>query len=135
MSRRAFKQDLFYGFATQLASLSTCKRRAVGVVIVPPDFTEVLAIGYNGQPRGLPNSGCTEEIGNCTCVHGELNALLKLRSTRQQLVILTTCCPCARCAAAIVNVPSISTVVYGDEYRDQEGLHVLSNGGLEIIRV
>jgi dCMP deaminase len=74
-----------------LASLasrrSNCMKRRVGAILVRQN--RVLATGYNGTPRGLPNcneGGCphcnlvngSEQISKqCLCLHAEENALLE----------------------------------------------------------
>lgn len=105
------KLKTFMRFTKDLALLSTCKRRQVGCVIVPPDFTKVLSIGYNGPCRTTANDSCTGERNQCGCVHAEANALAKLVS-EEPAVMLCTCAPCYNCAALTLNVPSIYSVVF-----------------------
>lgn len=126
----------FWRLADDLAALSTCRRLSVGCVIVTRDLLEVAAIGYNGQPRQLPNDGCREEeVGSCGCVHAEASALVKLRVREPGLLLLTTASPCETCAGLILNSGRIGTVVYGSRYRDETGLNILSGRpALTVIR-
>lgn len=132
-SRVYDKLRTFRGFAESLAELSTCRRAHVGAIVFPPDFTEVLAIGYNGQPSGTPNGHCTGVSGQCGCVHAETNALIKLASERTGLVLLCTKLPCPRCAGLIANCRQVSTVLYTGDHHDREGLHILARAGKDVL--
>lgn len=102
----------------------------MGAVVVRPDLSEVLAIGYNGPPAGLPNDGCRGAAGACGCVHAEANALVKLRSSEGGLVMVLTDSPCEHCAGLVVNSGRVGYVAYGREYRDGAGLGVLQAAGV-----
>jgi deoxycytidylate deaminase len=122
---------VFIRFAQELASLSTCQRLLVGCVIIPQELTEVLAIGYNGQPASLPNNGCRKSTpGNCGCIHAESNALIRLRDRRNGLILITTHSPCEHCAGLIINSGQINTVIYIQKYRDESGLRLLDYTGI-----
>ena len=112
-----------------MATRSTCKRLQVGSVVTSGDFTRVLAIGYNGNARGLPNTCDREEPGNCGCIHSEINALLKLDYTEPTKLLFLTDTPCLDCAKAIINA-SIDAVYYLREYRKTEGLDLLRSVGI-----
>lgn len=117
-------------FASQLSALSTCRRDRVGCVVTSSECDRVLGIGYNGQPRGLPNAGCRDVEGHCGCVHAELNALLKAQSPG---VLVTTRAPCETCAGAIVNSGLVIGVLFGQLYRDTAGLMVLNAAGVALL--
>lgn len=124
------KLRVFARFAADLASLSTCRRLRVGCVVATPEFTEVLAVGYNGPPAGLPNDSCRGAEGACGCAHAEANAMVKLRDRRNGLVLVTTVSPCEACAGLVVNCRSVARVVYLEEYRDPAGLDLLRRAGV-----
>ncbi len=128
------KLRVFERLAADLAGLSRCRRRQVGCCLVPRDFTEVLAVGYNGPPAGVDNDSCRGDEGQCGCVHSEASALVKLKSPRRDLILVTTLAPCEHCAGLILNSKSVSVVVYRDEYRDSSGLSLLRSSGLVIVR-
>lgn len=119
------KLRVFADLAQSLADLSTCRRRRVGAVVVDPDLTEVLAIGYNGPPAGVDNGACRAVEGDCGCVHAEANAVAKLRDRRDGLTLVATMSPCEQCAGLIVNCRRISAVLYGSAYRDGAGAALL----------
>ena len=71
--------DLYFiRIAKEVASRSTCKRAAVGAVIVKDN--RILATGYNGAPAGMPHcldEGCSVVDGHCQrAIHAEANALV-----------------------------------------------------------
>lgn len=102
------------------AKRSTCPKRAVGVCITTQDG-RVLAVGYNGAPRGMPHCtevGCAPNAdGECTnAVHAEANAIaVSARNgvSLQGAIMYSTCYPCARCAQMMVGA-GIAAVVYRD---------------------
>lgn len=130
--RKRQKLAVFVKLALDLASLSTCKRRKVGCVIVPSDFSEVFSIGYNGPPAGVNNDSCREVEGVCGCLHAENNALVKLRTRDRDLLLITTCSPCETCAGMVLNSRRVSEVVYVEEYRDRRGLDLLAMNGVGV---
>jgi len=121
-------------FARDLESLSTCRRRSVGCVIASDDLTSVASIGYNGQPRGTPNDGCSGEVGSCGCIHAEANALVKIPGWYSDTTMLVTCSPCAHCSGLIVNSGKVSVVLYDSTYRVSDGLYILGLAGVAVFR-
>ena len=134
MERYLSKIMKLINLGRDLADLSTCKRTKVGCVVFPMDCTEVLAIGYNGQPRGRPNNGCTGEEGSCGCVHAEVNAMIKL-GIAFNCFLFTTTAPCTPCASAILNHGGIHAVLFDSRYRTDQGLFLLNDGEIETVRV
>lgn len=120
-------------FAEDLSGLGCCRRRQVGCVVVTPELTEVVAIGYNGPPAGIPNDSCRDVVGQCGCVHAEASALCKLRTTERDLVLVGTVCPCEACAGLVLNSRRIGAVVYAHAYRDDRGLELLRMAGLVVV--
>ncbi len=122
--------QIFGQFARLVAMRSTCKRLNGGSVVTNGDFTRVLAIGYNGNARGLPNTCDRDEAGNCGCIHSEINALLKLDYTEPEKIMFITDSPCVACSKAIINA-GIQHVYYLREYRVSTGLGLLRGAGIE----
>lgn len=127
------KFDAMLEFNDSLAQLSTCKKRRVGCIIIPPDFSNVLAIGYNGPPAGISHESCDcLGVGGKLCVHAEANALLKLSGNN----CVTNCClivslaPCQQCAGLIVNSRKIKLVIYQEHLVDTRGLTLLNTAGI-----
>ena len=129
------KRLVFAQFATDLASLSSCKRAQVGAIVFPRDFSEVLAIGYNGPPAGLSNNRCSNIQGQCGCVHAEANAIAKLTTRDDGLVLLCTTSPCVQCAGLIINSRRIAVVDFIISYRQSAGLDMLNEAGIVTMQV
>lgn len=121
---------IFRRFVEDLSSLSTCRRKKVGCLVTTDDLSEVLSIGYNGQPVGISNDRCRSEEGRCGCVHAEANAIVKLRSMQSGLVLLCTCSPCESCAGLISNSKKVRYVLYGEDYRDLVGKTIMHSAGI-----
>lgn len=118
------------------ASLSYCKRRQVGCVIVKDD--SIIAIGYNGTNPGEENI-CEDEDGNSkpNVVHAEDNALRKLiRSPNNATdsVVFVTTCPCLGCARRLA-AAGVSAVYYDEIYRNVDGPEYLKTRGIDVHRV
>lgn len=116
--------------ARLIARRSYDPRHQVGAVVVTPDNTQVLSLGYNGNYKGGPNEVESEVPGGSGFLHAEINCLLKLDYNNPKgKVMYVTLSPCRMCAKAIVNA-GISEVVYGDTYRDTSGLEILRSVGV-----
>lgn len=123
------------------AKLSSARRMRVGAVIVKDN--RIISIGYNGMPSGWDNN-CEYEIGayeldrelktKDEVIHAESNAITKVaRSTEsaEGAVLYTTCSPCLQCAK-LIHQSGISRVVYGHNYKSDEGLTFLEKCGIII---
>jgi len=115
--------------AQDLSQRSTCRRLSVGAVIVSPTNEKVLAIGYNGNAKGLPNKCDTATPGKCGCIHAETNALVKYDPSNKESVMYVTNSTCIACAKLILNA-DISTIYYKYEYRDTSGIDLLQTIGI-----
>ena len=126
--------EIFMVFARSLARRSTCRRLAVGCVVVSEDNTRILAMGYNGNYPGGPNDCESDEPGKCGCFHSEMSALIKLgRADMSRKVMYVTHSPCKTCAKAIL-LAGIDEVVYGLDYRSADGTDLLRSRGIPVRR-
>ena len=117
-----------------LSRRSVDPRFQVGAVIVTEDNTQVLAVGYNGDHRGGPNSVESNEPGQSGFIHAEINALIKCDFNHPKAKkMYLTLSPCRQCAKAIIN-GGVKEVVYLDEYRDASGVKLLVDSGLIVRR-
>lgn len=120
--------------ARSYAECSYCQRLKVGTVIQTKSGSTY--IGYNGRPAGEPNV-C--EIGDVThpdVRHSEINALKKLtRSTESSVgsIAITTHSPCKQCAIDLVDA-GIEVVVFGELYREQDGIDHLVNKDVRVFK-
>ncbi len=106
-------------------------KRRVGCVLVKDN--RIIATGYNGTPKGLPNCNqggcprcnqgtarCGEALDQCLCLHAEENALLEAGKERigngeTHTILYCTTCPCIGCAKKIVQI-GVKEVVYHQTY-------------------
>ena len=107
----------------------------VGALIVTSDNTQVLSLGYNGNAAGMSNVPQSEEPGRSGLLHAEINALLKLDyNNPKDKVMYLTLSPCENCAMAIIN-SGIKKVVFKQKYRDDSGIKMLKNAGIEVFKL
>ena len=124
--------QIWMEMAHLIAKRSYDPRFKVGTVIVSDDNTQVLAVGYNGNYRGGPNTVDSLEPGQSGMIHSEINALLKSDyNNPKRKVMYVTMSPCAACAKAIVNA-GIDEVVYDEQYRITDGLDIMAEAGLVV---
>lgn len=115
------------------AENSYCKRRQVGAIVVKDN--RIISDGYNGTPSGFEN--VCEDEGNVTkpyVLHAEANAITKLaRSSNNSdgATIYITASPCIECAKLIIQ-SGIKRVVYGENYRLDDGIQLLKRAGVEV---
>src|SRR5688572_319876 len=133
MSARPTFQSIYLQLAKTLAKRSTCRRLQVGTVITTTDFRKVLAVGYNGNATGLPNSCDREEAGNCGCLHSEENAVINCDAPRQvEKVVFVTHLPCVQCAKRLINLGNVKQVYYGEDYRIRDSVELLRSVGIDV---
>lgn len=124
--------EVWSSFAKTISMRSIDPRFKVGAVIVTEDNTQVLSVGYNGDQAGGSNEVESLEPGQSGCIHAEINALIKLDyNNPKKKKMYVTLSPCKMCAKAIVNA-NIHEVVYLEKYRDESGLNLLIDSGVNI---
>lgn len=118
------KEETFLHIAAELAQQSTCRRRAVGCVLVDEHW-DILGTGYNGTARGQPH--CLEEpclgadrpsgtdLDLCLALHAEQNALLRCRDVWRIDTALVTCAPCLTCVKLLLNT-ACRRIVFVEPY-------------------
>ncbi len=121
--------EVYMRMAEELAKRSTCERLQVGTVITDQVLENVLAIGYNGNARGLANKCDSAVPGNCGCIHSEMNALVKAAGNVRDKVMFISASPCVMCAKLIIN-SGVTHVFYRKAYRHPSGIEVLQQGGI-----
>lgn len=133
--RPSFEQ-IYLTLAQTLSQRSTCKRLQVGTVITSTDFRKVLAIGYNGNATGLPNTCDRDEVGNCGCLHSEENATINCDAPRMtEKIVFVTHLPCVSCAKRLINMGNVKRVYFGILYRDTTARDVLQSVGIEVMQL
>jgi dCMP deaminase len=97
----------------------------VGGVLFDPQAKDILAVGYNGTPHGMPE--CTYEnrfmdgTHHLNCLHMETNVGLKAGARSQGAYLYSSLTPCARCAILCVQM-QIKRFIYKDIYANNEEL-------------
>jgi len=131
---KARQFDLRYlQMARVWAQNSYCKRRQVGALVVKERM--IISDGYNGTPCGFENV-CEDSDGLTKpyVLHAEANAITKLaRSSNNSdgSTLYVTSSPCIECAKLIIQA-GIKRVVYGEQYRLDDGIRLLKRAGIEV---
>lgn len=116
------------------AENSYCKRRQVGALVVKNKM--IISDGYNGTPSGFEN--VCEDDNNLTkpyVLHAEANAITKLarsHNNSEGATLYVTASPCIECAKLIIQA-GIKRVVYGENYRLDDGICLLRRAGIEVV--
>jgi len=121
--------EVYMRMAEELAKRSTCARLQVGTVVTDARLENVLAIGYNGNARGLPNRCDSTVPGQCGCIHSEVNALIKAPGAVKDKVVFVSNSPCVMCAKLIIN-SGVTHVFFRRVYRDPSGIELLASAGV-----
>ncbi len=136
----------FMEITALVAKRSTCRRRAVGAIIVKDK--RVLATGYNGAPSNIRHCsevGCLREKLNvpsgqkhelCRGIHAEQNAIIQAAYHGVAIkgsVLFCTNLPCAICAKMIINA-GIQKIYYQDGYADDISQEMIAEAGIELIK-
>lgn len=136
--------EYFMTLAEEVATRTTCLRRAVGAVIVKD--RRILATGYNGVPSGLRHcseTGCLrQKLGVpsgqrheiCRGLHAEQNAIIQ--AARYGIDISGACIyittqPCVVCAKMLINA-GITEVIYQNPYDDDLSQELLAEAGMKM---
>jgi dCMP deaminase len=126
-----------------VAKRSTCKRRAVGAILVKEK--RILATGYNGAPARLRHCeevGCLRENSSvpsgerhelCRGLHAEQNVIIQAAYHGISIVGSTLYCtnkPCVICSKMIINA-GIEKIIYEEGYNDDLADQMLTEAGIE----
>lgn len=129
-------EEIYMELAFALARRSTCTRLNVGTVITSTDYRKVLAIGYNGNAAGLPNTCDRHEPGNCGCLHSEENAVINCDSPRAtEKHVFVTHLPCTACAKRLINLGGVRKIFYQIQYRSLESIQLLESVHIQVIQL
>ena len=120
------------------ATLSRAIRRKVGCIVVKDNM--IISDGFNGTPIGFDNKCEQRErsgipgryITKPEVLHAESNAITKLANSPQSCAGATmyiTISPCVECAKLIIQ-SDIKRVVYGEVYRDLDGVDLLEKASI-----
>ena len=118
------------------AQNSYCKRRQVGALLVKNKM--IISDGYNGTPSGFENN-CEDENNKTFpyVLHAEANAITKVAKSNNSsdgATLYVTSSPCMECSKLIIQA-GISRVVFYDHYRLEDGINLLKEAHIEVIRI
>jgi dCMP deaminase len=128
--------QVYLKMAKEWSTLSHCVRKQVGSLIVKDGM--IISDGHNGSPTGFDN--VCEDSDNLThwyVIHAEANAILKCAKNGhscKDATIYITHSPCKDCSKLILQ-SGIKRLVYGEFYKDSDGLNFLEKSGLEIVKL
>lgn len=131
----------YMGMAREFSKLSYAERAKVGCIIVSSKG-QVVSQGYNGMPSGMDNR-CEHEdrngniVTNAEVLHAESNAITKCAkwgSSTEGCTIYVTLSPCVECAKLIIQA-GIRRVVYGERYRNTEGIELLERANIIVEQI
>lgn len=140
-------QEYFMEITELVAKRSTCRRRAVGSIIVKDK--RILSTGYNGAPAGIRHCidiGCLrEQLGVasgerhelCRGIHAEQNAIIQAALHGVSIAGATLFCtnlPCAICAKMIINA-GIRTIYFKEGYADPMSKELLEEAAVEVVKL
>lgn len=133
-----YKHKTFIKTAKIFAQNSYANRLKVGAVLAYDD--RILAVGYNGTPKGYDND--CEEYNVITgeletkdlVVHAEQNLICfcaKNGIKTDGCTLYITHSPCITCAKLIASA-GIKKVIYETDYRSNLGIELLKELGVEV---
>ena len=140
-------QEYFLHITNLVASRSTCRRRAVGAILVRDK--RILATGYNGAPQGLPHCldiGCLREQEGvpsgerhelCRAIHAEQNVIIQAARYGISIAGSTLYCthhPCVICTKMLINA-GVEAIYYQEGYPDELSERMLAEAGVKTIEV
>ena len=142
MPKQEKLDKMYMAVAKEVSTLSYCKRKKVGCVIVRGN--NILSMGYNGTPSGFDNN-CEDHVNgdktNWWVLHAEANAIVKMvrvtGESTEGATLYTTCSPCKECAKLIIQA-GIKKILYRDVYRDEpqfayEALDLLKQADIHVV--
>tara|TARA_X000001036_G_C20213942_1_gene616915 strand:- start:23 stop:454 length:432 start_codon:yes stop_codon:yes gene_type:complete len=123
--------------------LSKAERMKVGCLIVKDG--SIISDGYNGTPSGFDNTcehqdprvSFSSSITKPEVLHAESNAITKLAKSTQSSAgstVYITISPCIDCAKLIIQ-SGVSRVVFGDVYRNEDGLNLLRKANILVDQI
>lgn len=90
--------------------VDSCKRMTVYALGIDAEGTMTFATNYNPTE-------CTNEVGNCGCIHAEIALLKRMPNPVAVFVSLSPCLDCAKALEAA----GVQSVYFMKPYRDHAG--------------
>lgn len=116
--RKIVKYITFMKITERVASLSYDPKYQVGSIIIDKHFSNICAIGYNGNYPGGPNERESLESGHSGFLHAEENAVIQGNIIDpENHILFVTMTPCKMCAKRIAR-KGIKEVIALNYYED-----------------
>ena len=131
--RQLLKYNTYLDIARQMASLSHANKLKVGALLMRDE--RILASGYNGMPAGGDNVCEVDGHTKDEVVHAEANAVCfaaRHGVTLDGATLVCTHAPCVECAKLLLQ-SGIKQVLYGEDYKNRDGINMLINYGVEVM--
>lgn len=150
---RLQRDEYFIELVKIVAKRATCKRRAVGCILVD-HHNHILSTGYNGVPMGLPHCNDWKEengiviypnqcagadassgksLDSCKAVHAEQNALLQCSDVFKIQTAYVTAQPCITCMKLLLNT-SCRRIVFIEPYPHKEAVEMWLASGRKLVQ-
>jgi deoxycytidylate deaminase len=134
--RKILKYLTFMKITERISMLSYDTKHQVGSIIVNSDFSNICAVGYNGNyPKGS-NERDSMETGESGFLHAEENAIIQANLVHgEEYILFVTMTPCKMCAKRIsLKHKGIKEVVALNVYgEDEVSKKILDNAGIDFI--
>jgi dCMP deaminase len=136
MNKQNFLDSQYLRMAKIWSENPHCERLKVAALIVKNGM--IISDGYNGTPKGFDNQ-CENEDGSTKnyVLHAEANALTKIaksNNSSEGATIYTLVSPCIECAKLMIQ-SGIIRVVYSEDYRLGEGIELLKQANIEVVKL
>lgn len=134
--------DTYFMVMAKVASLrSVCRSRQVGAILVDIN-NYLLASGYNGPPKGIPECDPCKRVDiesgtgldRCIATHSEANALLQCPDIQRIHSLYVTISPCFGCIKLLLNTPC-QRIVFVNSYPNPESEIIWKDAGREWIQL
>lgn len=138
---------MFKEITNVIAKTSSARRLKVGAIAVKDG--RILSMGYNGTPAGMDNN-CEDVVadtyyndGSTTLktrpevIHAEMNLILKMARDGEAAKgadMFITHSPCFECAKAIMSAGFLN-IFYETDYRNDDGIKMLGNNGVNVVKI
>tara|TARA_Y100000589_G_C27052485_1_gene587918 strand:+ start:318 stop:749 length:432 start_codon:yes stop_codon:yes gene_type:complete len=143
MPQQSILDKAYLDMAQVWAQLSKAERMKVGCLIVKDG--SIISDGYNGTPSGFdnvcehqdPRVSFSNRITKPEVLHAESNAITKLAKSTQSSIdstVYITISPCIDCAKLIIQA-GVSRVVFGNVYRNEDGLDLLRRAEIQVDQI
>lgn len=135
--RKLQKDYVYMNIAEQIGSLSHCKRKQVGAILVKDE--NIISTGFNGTPTGMDNC-CEDSESNETLwytLHAETNCISKIAKSTlssEGSTLYITLSPCKNCAKLILQA-GITKILFKVKHSCNEGIDFLISQGIECIHL